>query len=281
MGASKFFLFFIAMLFLNNIYARPGYYLNTALDKNKSKIGGLISMSVKIGGPNIQNVSWDLANKLLAENPRIKIIYSKIVTNGPGRFQNDFIFTSVKPGNVVLSKMPVSIKSTNGYVTLFTKEYRVNFVGETLPSNISDIKTINQTWLFSNRRLLVLFIAFSIAAGAIGLVLLGLKLIKKRTVSVEKIRSIYLHKIQVLQEQITNDQKKDEQIKEQIFSVFNEYLAKTFEHKTPNNPTGENLDKILDHSDKVRFSYGYRPLALKIYADEIKAFIKAHPVSLS
>lgn len=292
MTGFRFFFLVVASLLINKVYARPTYQLAISFNKHSCKIGEPMIMSVKINGTGIESVVWDQVAQLFAQNPRLEIIGFKSYAGVQGQFQRDFIFTSIKPGTVLLGKMPIIIKSSNSVDTIFTTASSINFIGERLPSGISDIRPIHQNRPPYRIYLLVVLAGVTIAASIIWGALFWRERAKKRKAPIEKTRRVYLQKIKELQAQLSDDPKKEHEITEQIFGVFKEYLVKTaersmivngrasFEQMIPDNSVDENLNEIWDRADKIRFSYRFNKLALTTYINEIEAYITTYPVFL-
>ena len=289
----RLFFVFIGLVLADKAHA---FTVESKINKKGIELGGLIYISIKVTGINIQNVSWQAASEVFTDNAKIKLIAVKATANNSGSFGCDFIFTAIKPGNVIINPLPVIIKHDGRTDTVFTKIYAVKFKYDIALSTINDVKPIEKFNMAYIAEALVGLMFIYCLITVIVRIEGAIKLKMKKNISIERIRSIYLKRLQALEVRLIENIPPD--TIEGLFDIFKGYLNEItvggFTDVTELSVL-ELADELkLDHEDKqhlagllnaaykLRFSYQQvMPVALKGYVDEVKAFIINYPILIS
>lgn len=293
MNDIKFFSFLMGLFFMNSAEAfTNNYSVKAEVNRQRTEIGNLVRLSVKVSGPGIISVSWNLFDSFLAKNKQIKIMTLNSIVREQ-IFEREIVFTSNIPGNLIIGQAHVIIHQSTGSDTIFTKSYHVDFVADKLPLLINDIKPIGQTEFLSEGLLLIiccilLFAAVFIWRGGL------LKKDDPKSISQNKIREISLRKIQLLEEKISGSQSIDGNLKESLFIILKDYLNQSFAYdeligseESVLNHIGllklEGLDmdvltRILKTSASLRFSdINQTEGTITKHLAEVKMFIINYP----
>jgi hypothetical protein len=291
MNRIRFILVLVGTLLLINLYAvtiNPGVVVKT--DKNKTVIGGLITLVIEVKGAGIKYVSWNLCDTAVTNIEKINVLQTASSGDVIKSFKHTIIFTSSKPGDILINHLPIVIHYLKGDYVIYTNRNIIKFKNEPLLTSINDINSIDVTGFLPLKYLLYfgLFLTVFIVAFA-----KRNMLVKKKTVelkpSPQEIRRAALDKLELLEHQMANNISANNHIADMIFDILKDFLQQVFTSKQFTGTESELLKNInslpiekrekelitdvLNTSLNTRFSIQDNSPLITVYLDKVKSLI--------
>jgi hypothetical protein len=259
-------------------------------DKSQVTVGGLITLTIQVKGTGIKYVSWNLCDSVIANIDKVTVLQTDTPRNGIKSLQHTIVFTSTKPGIMIVDHLPVVIYSSEGDYTLFTNRSIFKFKDETLVSNINDINPITVTRLLPLKYLLYFALSLMII---ITLFSAGNRSLKKNKrevkMSPQEIRMAAIEKLELLELEMINAPGANSYTRDMIFELLKDFLEQVFLSKKIKGNENEMLKNInslpLENGEKeliidilnlslnTRFSIQNNSLSTTVYMDRVKSFV--------
>jgi len=257
-------------------------------DKRQAVTGGLIKLDITVKAPGIKSVSWKNCDSVIKNIPNVKIL--KIAGyKDANSFHHRIVFTSIKPGDITIDRLPIVIRYAGKNVILSSHSNIVKFSNEPVAADISDINPIYSDSFASFKYLLYPCLP---VAGIILALITTYSFIKKRKeksqISLQNIQNIALEKLQLLENQMGSSPSLNNEFGDKIFDVLKEYLKQmgllkqpavseyealmTLSNLTLETSEKERINEILDTSLRVRFSIINRH-SVTDYMNNVRNFI--------
>jgi len=129
------------MFLITNLFATTKPVIVVKTNKNETVTGGAITLVIQVKGTGINHVSWGLCDTALANIQKINVLKVSSSAIADSSFKHTIVFTSIKPGNIIIDQLPVVVWYATGNYDVFTDKVTVNFKNEPLLTNINNINT--------------------------------------------------------------------------------------------------------------------------------------------